>query len=139
MKYLLDTCVISELVAKRPDPRVTAWIDNIDSETAFLSAITLGEIRKGIEKLPDSDRKSTLQAWLRDELSIMFSGRVLPIDTPVALRWGELTGALESRGKKMAAIDSLIAATALHHHCRLVTRNEDDFKHSGIALLNPWS
>lgn len=139
MKYLLDTCVISELVAKRPDPRVTAWIDNIDSETAFLSAITLGEIRKGIEKLPDSDRKSTLQAWLRDELSIMFSGRVLPIDTPVALRWGELTGALESRGKKMDAIDSLIAATALHHHCRLVTRNEDDFKHSGVALLNPWS
>ena len=139
MKYLLDTCVILELVAKRPDPRVTAWIDSIDSETAFLSAITLGEIRKGIEKLPDSDRKSTLQAWLRDELSIMFSGRVLPIDTPVAIRWGELTGALESRGKKMAAIDSLIAATALHHHCRLVTRNEDDFKHSGIALLNPWS
>ena len=139
MKYLLDTCVISELVAKRPDPRVTAWIDSIDSENAFLSAITLGEIRKGIEKLPDSDRKSTLQAWLRDELSIMFSGRVLPIDTPVALRWGELTGALESRGKKMAAIDSLIAATALHHHCRLVTRNEDDFKHSGVALLNPWS
>ena len=139
MKYLLDTCVISELVTKRPDPRVTAWIDSIDSETAFLSAITLGEIRKGIEKLSDSDRKSTLQAWLRDELSIMFSGRVLPIDTPVALRWGELTGALESRGKKMAAIDSLIAATALHHHCRLVTRNEDDFKHSGIALLNPWS
>jgi tRNA(fMet)-specific endonuclease VapC len=139
MKYLLDTCVISELVAKRPDPRVTAWIDSIDSETAFLSAITLGEIRKGIEKLPDSDRKSTLQAWLRDELSIMFSGRVLPIDTPVAFRWGELAGALESRGKKMAAIDSLIAATALHHHCRLVTRNEDDFKHSGVALLNPWS
>ena len=139
MKYLLDTCVISELVAKRPDPKVTAWIDNIDSETAFLSAITLGEIRKRIEKLPDSDRKSTLQAWLRDELSIMFSGRVLPIDTPVALRWGELTGALESCGKKMAAIDSLVAATALHHHCRLVTCNEDDFKHSGIALLNPWS
>ena len=139
MKYLLDTCVISELVAKRPDSKVTAWIDSIDSENAFLSAITLGEIRKGIEKLPDSDRKSTLQAWLRDELSIMFSGRVLPIDTPVALRWGELAGALESRGKKMAAIDSLIAATALHHHCRLVTRNEDDFKHSGVALLNPWS
>jgi toxin FitB len=139
MKYLLDTCVISELVAKRPDPRVTAWIDSIDSENAFLSAITLGELRKGIEKLPDSDRKSTLQAWLRDELSIIFSGRVLPIDTPVALRWGELTGELEFRGKKMAAIDSLIAATALHHHCRLVTRNEDDFKHSGVALLNPWS
>jgi predicted nucleic acid-binding protein len=139
MKYLLDTCVISELVANRPDPRVTAWIDSIDSETAFLCVITLGEIRKGIEKLPDSGRKSTLQAWLRDEVSIMFSGRVLPIDTSVALRWGELTGELESRGKKMAAIDSLIAATALYHHCHLVTRNEDDFKNSGIALLNPWS
>jgi toxin FitB len=139
MKYLLDTCVISELVAKRPEPKVIACIDSIDPETAFLSVITLGEIRKGIEKLPKSDRKSTLQAWLRDELPIMFSGRILPIDIPLVLRWGELAGELESRGKKMAAIDSLIAATALYHHCRLVTRNEDDFKHADISLLNPWS
>jgi toxin FitB len=69
----------------------------------------------------------------------MFSGRILPIDFKVALRWGEMAGELESRGKKMAAIDFLIAATALEHHCRLVTRNEDDFKHAGIPLLNPWS
>jgi predicted nucleic acid-binding protein len=104
-----------------------------------LSVITLDEIRKGIEKLPKSDRESTLQAWLRDELPIMFSGRILPIDIPLVLRWGELAGEFESRGKKMAAIDSLIAATALYHHCRLVTRNEDDFKHADISLLNPWS
>jgi toxin FitB len=138
MKYLLDTCVISELVAKRPEPGVVKWIDSIDPATSFLSVITLGEIRKGIEKLPASDRKSTLQIWLRDELPIMFSGRILPIDIPVALRWGQLIGELEGEGKTMAAIDSLIAATALNQHCRLVTRNINDFKHAGVSLFSPW-
>ncbi|MCU0603725.1 MAG: type II toxin-antitoxin system VapC family toxin [Desulfobacterales bacterium] len=138
MKYLLDTCVISELVAKRPNARIIAWIDSIDPETAFLSVLTIGEIRKGIEKLPNSDRKATLQGWLRDELPIMFSGRILSFDFQVALKWGEMAGGLESRGKKLAAIDSLIAATALYHHCRLVTRNEDDFKYADIPVLNPW-
>jgi toxin FitB len=138
MKYLLDTCVISEMVAKRPNSRVIAWIDSIDPETAFLSVITLGEIRKGIEKLPNSDRKAALREWLRDELPIMFSGRILSVDLKVALRWGEMAGGLESHGKRMAAIDSLIAATALYHHCRLVTRNEDDFKYADVPLLNPW-
>jgi len=139
MKYLLDTCVISELVAKRPEPKVVSWIDSVDPETTFLSVITLGEIRKGIEKLPISDRKSTLQVWLRDELPIVFSGRILPIDIPVALRWGQLIGELEGKGKTMAAIESLIAATALHQHCRLVTRNVHDFKHAGVGLLNSWA
>ncbi len=138
MKYLLDTCVISELVAKKPNPKVINWIDSIDPDSAYLSVITIGEIRKGIEKLPDSRRKTTLHSWLIEELLARFSGRILPIDTEVVLMWGQLIGSLESDGKKMAAIDSLIAATALHNHCSLVTRNETDFKHTGIAIINPW-
>ena len=138
MKYLLDTCVISELVAKKPNPKVVSWIDSIDPDSAYLSVITIGEIRKGIEKLPDSRRKTTLHSWLIEELMARFSGKILPIDTEVVLMWGQLIGSLESDGKKMAAIDSLIAATALYNHCSLVTRNETDFKHTGIGIINPW-
>ena len=138
MKYLLDTCVISELVAKKTNPKVINWIDSIDPDSAYLSVITIGEIRKGIEKLPDSRRKTTLHSWLIEELLARFSGKILPIDTEVVLMWGRLIGSLESDGKKMAAIDSLLAATALYNHCSLVTRNEADFKHTGIAIINPW-
>ena len=138
MKYLLDTCVISELVAKKPNPKAINWIDSIDPDSAYLSVFTIGEIRKGIEKLPDSKRKTTLHSWLIEEMPARFSGRILPIDTEVVLMWGQLIGSLESDGKKMAAIDSLIAATALYNHCSLVTRNETDFKHTGIAIINPW-
>lgn len=138
MKYLLDTCVVSELVAKKPNPKVLRWIDGIESDNTYLSVITIGEIRKGVEKLPDSQRRIILQAWLTEDLLARFSGRILPIDTEVVLVWGQLTGSLESEGKKMAAIDSLIAASAIHNHCSLVTRNEADFKHTGIAIINPW-
>ena len=139
MKYLLDTCAISELVAKKPNPKVVDWIDSIDPDSTYLSVITIGEIWKGIEKLADSRRKATLQTWLSEELLARFSGRILSINLEVVLTWGQLTGSLESEGKKMAAIDSLIAATALHNHCSLITRNETDFINAGIAIVNPWA
>ncbi|MCK9264590.1 MAG: type II toxin-antitoxin system VapC family toxin [Desulfomonilia bacterium] len=138
MKYLLDTCVISELVAKKPNQKVLNWIDSIDPDSAYLSVITIGEIKKGIEKLPDSQRRTTLHAWLTEDLLARFSGRILLIDTGVVLVWGQLAGSLESEGKKMGAIDSLIAASARYNHCSLVTRNEIDFVHTGIAIINPW-
>jgi toxin FitB len=139
VKYLLDTCVISELVAKNPNSRVVDWIDSLDPDSTYMSVITIGEIRKGIEKLPGSKRKATLQVWLSEELLARFSGRILPINIEVVLTWGQLVGSLESRGKKMAAIDSLVAATALHSRCSLATRNEADFRHAGITILNPWA
>ena len=138
MRYLLDTCVISELVSKRPNLHVVQWIDSIDSERVFLSVITVGEIKKGIEKLPDSARKQTLRVWLEDELMARFQGRILPIDTAAMLMWGELTAKLEQQGRKMPAIDSLIAAIALHEGAALVTRNEEDFRHTGVEIVNPW-
>lgn len=138
MKYLLDTCVISELVARQPSQRVIDWIDRINSEAAYLGVITIGEIRKGIEKLPDSKRKTTLREWLEEELLVRFSGRILSIDIDVILIWGSLMGRLKVSGKKMAAIDSFIAALAVHGNLTLVTRNEDDFQHVGIPIVNPW-
>jgi len=138
MKHLLDTCVISELVARKPNPKVVAWIDGIDPESVYLSVITIGEIKKGIEKLPESKRKASLQTWLTKDLLIQFSGRILTIDIETVLTWGTLLGSLELHGKKMSAIDSLIAASAHHNQCRLVTRNAADFIHAGIDILNPW-
>lgn len=138
MSYLLDTCVISELVARRPNPKVLEWIDQTDETGLYLSVLTIGEIRKGIEKLPDSERKNILDAWLCEQLLVRFQDRLLPIDAPVMLRWGQLTGMLERQGKTMGAIDSLIAATALHGGLTLVTRNEIDFRHTGLPILNLW-
>jgi len=138
MTFLLDTCVISELVAKQPNLHVVQWVDSIDEDRLFLSAITIGEIKRGIEKLDDSSRKSALAEWLEGDLLIRFTDRILPIDIPVMLVWGQLTADLEKRGKPMPAIDSLIAATCLHGRLDLVTRNDSDFAHSGVTVVNPW-
>ena len=139
MRFLLDTCVISELVSKRPDPGVIQWIDDVGEEKMYLSVITLGEIKKGIEKLPDSRRKSALTEWLEDDLLTRFRNKILPIDVGVMLVWGELTAKLEVQGRKMPAMDSLIAAIALSGNLSLVTRNEDDFKQVDIPITNPWN
>jgi toxin FitB len=139
MSHLLDTNVISELVAKRPDPQVVEWIDSLDPSRVYLSVIRIAELRKGIEKLPDSKRKKALRDWLSNDLLPRFSGRILGLDVEVMLTWGELVGRLEKEGKPLAAIDSLIAALALHHRCALVTRNEQHFKKAGISVINPWT
>jgi toxin FitB len=139
VSFLLDTCVLSELVAKRRDPGVVRWIDSVDPDSVYLSVVTIGEIQKGIEKLPDSRRKEALESWLQDELLVRFRDRMVGLGVETLLRWGTLTGRLEAQGRTMPALDSLIAATALHGHFVIVTRNEDDFLHSGVQLLNPWT
>ena len=113
-------------------------IDNIEQESVYLSVITIGKIYKGIEKLPESKRKVNLQKWFNDELLIRFRGKILAVDTSVMLVWGELTGRLEVEGKRMPAMDSLIAAIAIHNNCSLVTRNQDDFKNVALTIINPW-
>jgi toxin FitB len=138
MKYLLDTNVISELVAKQPLAKVIEWLDNTDDSLIYLSVITIGELKRGIERLPASQRKATLRTWLTDELLIRFAGRILPVDPDVILTWGKLTAKLESTGRKLPAMDSLVAAIALHGQFVLVTRNEADFADTGVMILNPW-
>jgi tRNA(fMet)-specific endonuclease VapC len=139
MSFLLDTCVISELVAKQANPAVLQWVDSIDENMLFLSAITIGEIKRGIEKLPDSSRKRMLADWLEDDLLIRFRDKILSIDAAVMLVWGQLAADLEKQGKPMPAVDSLIAATCLQGKLDLVTRNESDFVHSGVTVINPWT
>jgi len=138
MNYILDTNVVSELVSKDPDQNVLLWAESVDPATLFLSVITIGEINKGIEKLSSSKRKKSLAAWLEQDLLVRFSENILPIDTSVAIAWGQLIAQLEKKGKPMPAIDSLIAATAHVTGFALVTRNTADFAVAGIKLVNPW-
>lgn len=138
MSYLLDTCVISEFVAAQPTEKVVNWLAELDPEAVYLSVVTLGEIQKGIEKLPASKRKEALRTWLKDDLLIRFHDRLLPLETGEMLTWGTLMSRVEAKGKPMPLIDSLIAATALHHDLVVVTRDQDDFAPSGVRLFNPW-
>ncbi len=139
MKYLLDTCVIEELIRLRPNPDVIAFVDSLEHEDIFLSVITVGEITKGIHLLNDQNRKRELEDWLRDFFLVRFDGHILPLDTAIFMRWGELAANMERLGLPPApSIDSLIAATALTHQMVLVTMNEDDFDATGLEIVNPW-
>jgi tRNA(fMet)-specific endonuclease VapC len=138
MNYVLDTNVISKLISKQPNKKVVEWLDRLDPNTIYLSVITIGEIRKGIEKLPPSKRRDAVKEWLEVDLLLRFQGRILEITTEVMLIWGELTGRLEKEGKPITAIDSLIAAIALQGNYCLVTRNEHDFQNTGVTIINPW-
>ena len=138
MNYLLDTCVLSELVRPKPEKKVTAWIEDADEESLFLSVLTIGEIQKGISKLADTRRKAILRQWLDIDLRRRFEGRILTINEEVAMMWGELQGLSELRGLPVPTIDGLLAATAMAHRCTIVTRNESDLEKTGVLICNPW-
>ena len=137
--FLLDTNVISELIKPRANPKVTTWIDATDEELLYLSVLTLGEIRKGVVLLPRSARRTTLEAWLSNDLPLRFSGRIVNIDQEVADRWGHLYGLTSARGAHVAVIDGLLAASAIQHNLTLVTRNTKDVAATGVSLFNPWT
>lgn len=135
MSYLLDTNVISELVRPKPAKAVLAWFENVPSEALHISVLTLGEIRRGVEHMPDGTRREKLRLWLEHELADWFGNRILPVDIAVADRWGRLVAQM---GRPVPSIDSLLAATAMHHELRLVTRNQKDFNYPGLEVINPW-
>jgi len=136
LSYLIDTNVLSELRRKSPDPGVLAWFSQRPPTTLYLSVLTLGEIRKGIEGVDDARRRQSLIDWVETDLPTFFTGRILSVDGAVADRWGRLVAAA---GRPVPAIDSLLAATALEHDLVLVTRNVKDFCGLPVQLFNPWS
>jgi toxin FitB len=138
VKTIFDTNVLSELVAARPDPNVVRWVEGLDPDQVYISVIAVGELKKGIEKLPGSRRKDLLDAWLREDLLVRFAGHILDIDTDTMLTWGELNARLEAAGRPISAVDALLAATALQHRCTLATRNTAHFENAGVLLKNPW-
>jgi len=135
VSYLIDTNVLSELRRKVPDAKVVHWFSQRPAGTLYLSVLTLGEIRKGIEAMPAPPSRLVLLDWLETELPAFFSGRILPIDTAVADRWGRMVA---QAGRPLPAIDSLLAATASRHGLILVTRNLRDVQGLGVQVLSPW-
>ena len=131
--YLLDTCVVSE--ARRRTPAAVAWLRSTRSETLFLSAVTIGEIMKGITmKLrTDPPLAAVLLRWL-DELRLVHASRILPVDDAVATSWGRMMAE-----RSRPAVDTMIAATARVHNKIVVTRNVADFADAGVTILDPWA
>jgi predicted nucleic acid-binding protein len=139
MNYLIDTCVISECVKKKPDVNVSNWFNHQQQTQLFLSAVSIAEIKKGIykSKLSQPERAVKLQNWL-NTLELEFSQRILPMSADVLEQWAKLSALTEIQGNHLAVMDSLIAATACCYDLTLVTRNTKDFKHCELELINPF-
>jgi predicted nucleic acid-binding protein len=134
MIYLLDTNVISETIKPSPNIQVSTWLSSIHITKFALSVITIGEIRKGVEKIIDQSKKQQIIQWLEIDLVEKFYGRIINIDQKVADKWGYICAL-----NNVPAIDALIAASAMIHNCKLVTRNTKDFnKIVGLEIINPW-
>lgn len=133
MSYLLDTNVISEIRRGR-DSNVRAWALSIRDADLYLSVLTIGEIRKGIDRLQarDSAQGEVFARWLA-QLADRFADRIVSVDVRVAQQWGRLNAATTRN-----TVDSLIAATAFVHDLIVVTRNTGGFEGCGVRLLNPW-
>jgi predicted nucleic acid-binding protein len=133
LKYLLDTNIVSAVRKKKAEPKVVTWVNSISSEHLFISVITIGEIKRGIEKVKDTKKQAELTLWLDQELRPWFGENILTIDLEIAEKWGQITSS-----PTLPAIDSLIAATALAKNLTLVTRNSSDFSIPGLRVFNPY-
>jgi len=136
VKYLLDTNVISEIQKTNCSQNVKSFTEELSWEDIYISAISIGELCYGVERLPAGKKKHELAIWLYTQVPQWFSGRIIPLDTEVLLEWGKIRAKTE---RTLPVVDSLIAAAAIAHHLLLVTRNTKDFDDiDGINLLNPW-
>ena len=138
MNYLLDTCVISELIKHKAERRVLAWIDTVPEDRLHLSVLTLGELHKGIARLDAGDRRRRLEKWLSDEVRTRFEGRIVTLDEEALALWGRIMGEGERRGRTWPIMDSLMAASAIAGRMTLVTRNLADVQDMGVTLFDPW-
>ena len=136
MSALLDTCVVSERHKTNPEPSVVAAIAAL-GDNAYISVVTIGEMLKGAELLAEGSKQRQLLAWL-EETQADFGARVLPVDLEVARLWGRLTANAQRRGRRIAAPDGLIAATARVHGLPVMTRNVGDFIPADVEVVNPW-
>ncbi|MGX1306884.1 putative nucleic acid-binding protein [Amorphus suaedae] len=137
MRILVDTCVVSEVRHPNGSRQVKEAVAALPPSDVFFSVITIGELTAGIARLAAGARRDALTAWLAG-LESGYADRILPIDTPVAQRWGEMTATCRETGRTLAASDGLIAATASVHRMAVMTRNEKDFEPTGIKIINPW-
>lgn len=139
MSWLLDTNVISELSRDRPNEGVVAWLADSEERDLHLSVAVLAELRSGIARMPDGRRRRLHEAWVTEAVIPRFADRIVAVDTPIGLLWGDCHARLSAAGLSNIVMDALIGATALARGLTLVTRNTRDFEPLGISVLNPWS
>jgi predicted nucleic acid-binding protein len=135
MSYLVDANILSELTKPIPNPRVLAWLTGHESEI-LIDAIILAEIRAGIVALAPGQKRRALEDWF---LGVSRTIECLPWDAPVAMRWADLITTLKRKGHTIPTLDSMIAASALTHDLTLATRNQRDFHHTGVKLVDPFA
>ena len=138
MNILLDTCAISELRKPEPSSSFLEWFNDCNERLLYLSSITLGELRFGIDLLQDGKRKNDLRTWYA-QLGLNYRGHILSPSLDICERWGALRAERKRIGQPLAMADGLIAAAALHESMALVTRNTKDFRGLGLELINPWA
>jgi toxin FitB len=138
MNYLLDTCVLTEFSRRNPDAKVIRWIDSVGEDQLFVSVITIGELQRSIEQLPDSERKNDLMVWLNEGLKERLKLRIVPLETVALTLWGSLTAWKEQNGQPMGVMESLIAATALCNNLTIATNQTEAYERCGAHVVNPW-
>ena len=138
MRFLLDTCVISEMLRERPDPGVVEWLSGHPEDRLLLSALVVGELVRGVSLLSPGRKRVSLETWIQS-LELRFEGRIIALTEAECTRWGKLSGALQRKGVSLSMADGLIAATGLAHKLTVVTRNVKDLAPTGVHLVNPWS
>jgi hypothetical protein len=138
VNFLLDTNVLSEMQRPAPDMKVLGWLDAVDEDRVFISVASIAELHRGIALRDEGRRRDTLADWIANDLPTRFADRLLPIDRPIAARWGDLMAQSRRSGVALSVMDGFFAATALVRDLTLVTRNVRDFASFGVPLLNPW-
>jgi predicted nucleic acid-binding protein len=138
-RYLLDTNVISEMTRPLPSAAVLAWLAAVEQTDVYLSAVTIAELRYGVERMPSGQRRKRLSDWLFVDVPARFGGRILPIDDTVAHAWGQAVAIADAAGRPIAVIDAFVLATAVVHKLTVVTRNERDFRMLAPDVVNPWT
>ena len=140
MKYLVDTCVLSELAKGKPNANVVKWLkSHAKGNLFFVSVVTLGEIKEGIDTLPDEDpRKEKLRTWFEEQILEAYEESIVDFDRQVALKWGEIKGMTNRMGRTRPDLDAQIAATAVVHDMTVLTRNVSDMEYTGAEVENPF-
>jgi toxin FitB len=126
------------VIKKEFNPQILLWLDSQDETALYMSVLMIGELQKGISRLPDGPRNLELQARVSNNVGTRFEGRFLSIDGEVAATLGRLLGAAERRGKKLPVMEGLIGATAIPHHLTVVARNTRDLERCQAKVFNPW-
>ncbi len=139
MRYLVDTCVISEITRPRPHSAVIEWLNSQDANDLHVSVLAFAELEKGVARLPASRKKERLERWLQDDIKKRFADHLFDVNLGIAELWGRIQAEAERRGKPLPVIDGLVAATAIANDCVVVTRNVADFERAGARTVNPWS